>query len=61
MRTLFLAILRCEAVVYRRDTYRRVGGKRQFALHYTRSQCLRRHAKGSRFCWQHGRAEGAKP
>ena len=60
MRTLFLAVLRCEAVVYRRDTYRRVGGKRQFLLHYTRSQCLRRHAKGSRFCWQHARAEAPR-
>lgn len=59
MKGAFLPILRCEAVVYRRDTYRRVGGKRHFALHYTRSQCLRRHGAGSRFCWQH--AKGTTP
>ena len=54
MRTPFLAVLRCEAVVYRRDPHHRVPKRRAI------SQCLRRHAKGSRFCWQHGRAEGAK-
>jgi len=61
VRTPFLAVLRCEAVVYRRDPFRRIGGKRHIDLHCTRSQCLRRHAKGSRLCWQHARAEGAKP
>ena len=54
MRTAFLAILRCEAPVWR--TYQVIGGKRKAI-----SQCLRRHGKGSRFCWQHARAEGAKP
>jgi len=48
VRTPFLAVLRCEAVVYRR-------------LALKRRQCLRRHAKGSRLCWQHARAEGEKP
>ena len=60
MRTPFLPVLRCEAVVYRRDTYRGRDAKGRFLLHYTRSQCLRRHAKGSRFCWQHGRAEAPR-
>ena len=59
MRTPFLAVLRCEAVVYRRDRWAVLRGSRRFAL--IRSQCLRRHAKGSRFCWQHARAGGAKP
>lgn len=58
MKGAFLPILRCEAVVYRRDTYRltRVGRGRRFTLRYTRSQCLRRHAKDSQFCWQHAKA-----
>ena len=54
MRTPFLAVLRCEASVWR--TYREKTGKFRAI-----GQCLRRHAKGSRFCWQHARAEGAKP
>jgi len=53
VRTAFLAVLRCEAPAWR--VYRVIGGKRKAI-----GQCLRRHAKGSRFCWQHGRAEGAK-
>ena len=59
MRSAFLAVLRCEAVVYRRDRLAILRGSRRFAL--IRSQCLRRHAKNSRFCWQHARAAGAKP
>jgi hypothetical protein len=55
VRTPFLAVLRCEAVVMRRRLYRVIAGRPDYA-----HQCLRRHAKGSRFCWQHARAEGAK-
>lgn len=46
----------CQAVVYRRDTYRYTGGPKQFAMHYTRSQC-RRHAKDDGLCWQHLQAQ----
>ena len=42
----------CAATVWKRDTYRRIGGKRQFALHYTRDQCSRVATHGD-WCWQH--------
>ena len=44
---------RCEATVYRRDTYRYTGrGPGGFEMHYTQGKC-RRAAKANRLCWQH--------
>ena len=44
---------RCEAVIYKRDTYRRTGRtKSGFELHYTRQRCSRQ-AKGDGLCAQH--------
>lgn len=44
---------RCEATVFRRDTYRRTGrGKHGFELHYTEGQC-KRPANAHGYCWQH--------
>lgn len=43
---------RCVALVWKKDTYRLSRG-RGFKMHYTESQCSRRPAKGSEFCWQH--------
>lgn len=46
--------LRCNAVVWRRDTYRVARGtKSGFAMHYDRSQCRRLATKGTQFCAQH--------
>ena len=45
---------RCEAKVYRRDTYRRCGGRRHFKLHYAEGRCDRL-AKENGFCLQHAR------
>lgn len=46
---------RCDAVVYRRDTYRVCRrGKRKFAMHYQRGQCSRTAEEGGIFCRQHG-------
>jgi hypothetical protein len=47
---------RCQASVYRRDTYRvhRQGG-RHFKLHFTEGQCKRPARQGSDFCPQHDR------
>lgn len=42
----------CKEMVYVRDTYRRVGGRRHFAMHYTRRQCKRK-ATPNGYCWQH--------
>lgn len=44
---------RCQAAIYKRDTYRRTGrGKHGFELHYTKEQCSRRATCGD-FCYQH--------
>jgi len=44
---------RCQALVYKRDTYRRTGrGKSGFSMHYTKCQC-ERPAKFDGRCWQH--------
>lgn len=32
---------RCQAAIYKRDTYRHSGGRQHFKLHYTRAQCSR--------------------
>ncbi len=46
---------RCDAVVYRRDTYRVARrDKTKFAMHYQRGQCSRRAEEGGIFCRQHG-------
>jgi len=42
----------CKAMVYVKDCYRRVGGPRHFAMHYTHQQCKRR-AGANGYCWQH--------
>lgn len=44
---------RCEAAIFKRDTYRRTGrGRTGFELHYTEKRCSRR-AVHNGFCWQH--------
>lgn len=44
---------RCQAAVWKRDTYRRTGrGKSGFEMHYNRCQC-ERPAKFDNRCWQH--------
>lgn len=49
---------RCNATVWKRDTYRRTGrGKTGFEMHYNREQCSRRATKDGR-CWQHPRDLG---
>ena len=47
----------CKAMVYVKDCYRRVGGPRHFAMHYTHQQCKRR-AGANGYCWQHQREGG---
>jgi hypothetical protein len=46
---------RCEAVVWKRDTYRYVGGRHRFKLHYTKSQCSRRATCPDGLCRQHAK------
>ena len=53
MRTPFLAVLRCEAVVWRRRREIVIGRRRCV---YDKSQCLRRHGKDSPLCRQHWQA-----
>lgn len=43
----------CKEQIYVRDTYRRVGGKRQFRVHYASQQCSRPAAPDRDYCWQH--------
>ena len=44
---------RCEALVYRRDTYRRTGrGPSGFEMHYRAGRCLRRAVENG-LCRQH--------
>lgn len=44
---------RCQATIYKRDTYRRTGrGKTGFEMHYTQDTCSRT-AKYDGYCWQH--------
>lgn len=46
----------CDAVVYKRDTYRRTGrGKHGFELHYRKQQCSRAAMAGGTKCWQHSK------
>lgn len=46
--------VRCNAVVWRRDTYRvKRGAKSGFAMHYDRSRCRRAAQPGSDLCAQH--------
>lgn len=46
---------RCEAIVHRRDTYRRTGrGSSGFSMHYERGQCQRK-AGPTGFCTQHAK------
>lgn len=51
--------IRCDAVVWRRDTYRvsRDGTGRKFRMHYTRTQCRRWAACGD-LCRQHAEMPG---
>jgi hypothetical protein len=45
--------MRCAAVVYKRDTYRRTGrGKDGFEMHYDECRC-KRQATDGKWCWQH--------
>ena len=47
--------MQCEAVVYRRDTYRYTGRRKGgFSMHYTRSRC-RRNAVEDGLCKQHAK------
>lgn len=44
---------RCQAAVWKRDTYRRTGrGKTGFSMHYNKCQCDRAATVDNR-CWQH--------
>lgn len=46
---------RCNAVVWKRDTYRRTGrGPTGFEMHYTQCQC-KRPARNGDLCAQHAR------
>jgi hypothetical protein len=48
-------VMRCQAVVYRRDTYRRTGrGESGFKMHYAKSQC-KRSAFERGLCRQHAK------
>lgn len=48
-----MAKLRCQAVIYVRDTYRRTGrGRSGFEMHYNRQQCSRAAREGG-LCYQH--------
>jgi hypothetical protein len=50
---------RCNAVVWRRDTYRRTGrGKSRFRMHYTKGQCKRAVSCGD-LCRQHAKLDQA--
>lgn len=52
---------RCEAVVYKRDTYRvSRGTKSGFAMHYNRERCSRA-AKCDGLCTQHSKQLGYVP
>lgn len=45
--------LRCQATVWKRDTYRHTGrGKSGFSMHYDKCQC-ERPARFDNCCWQH--------
>lgn len=45
---------RCQAVVYKRDTYRSTGrGPHGFELCYSREQCERASIGDTDWCWQH--------
>lgn len=44
---------RCHAEVAIKGEYRYVGGRRQFARHYTYRQCSRTPRPGTAHCWQH--------
>lgn len=49
-------VQRCEAVIYKRDTYRVArGAPGGFKMHYDRCQCTRAAVKGG-LCWQHAKA-----
>ena len=51
-------VQRCDAVVYKRDTYRVVRGK-GFRMYYEKCQCSRR-ANFPPFCSQHANMPGVK-
>ena len=45
--------MKCNAVIYKRDTYRYTGrGRNGFEMHYTRLRCSRKASHGE-WCWQH--------
>lgn len=44
--------MRCQAKVFKRDTYRYCGGRQRFKMHYTQWQCARSADAGG-YCWQH--------
>lgn len=47
----------CDAIIYKRDCYRRTGrGKSGFAMHYNRCQCSRRAVVGT-LCKQHAQQQ----
>lgn len=49
--------MRCQAQIYKRDTYRRTGrGKSGFEMHYRKEQCSRKAVEGQEFCNQHSKA-----
>ena len=48
-----LAPARCNFKVSVRDTYRHIGGKAHFKMHYKRRRCKRKIKCGEKFCWQH--------
>lgn len=53
--------LRCTAVVYKRDTYRRTGRtKFGFEMHYIKAQCSRRATCGAGLCRQHAMITGVE-
>lgn len=51
--------LQCDAVVWRKDTYRVARG-RGFRMHYERGQCSRRATHGD-LCRQHAKLTGHVP